>query len=172
MEKFDSQKHGSIIRDFPFSYFSTNAHLDFEAYVFERNGEQLVVQQDIIYPNDFPSIFLPLKKENWSNCSVLFTTPEDRLQVEKEGIPLITEVPVGSEFFYNTDDFINPEGNTKNRIKKFTASYNFSLKHRWDIEEIILFYNFWKNQREHKSITFEENEEFFMFCLHNLEKQN
>ncbi len=172
MEKFDSQKHGNLTEHLPFSYFSTNVHLDFAAYIFERNGEQLIVQQDILYPNDFPSIFLPHKKENWANCSVLFTSHEDREHVKKEGIPVMVETPVGSEFFYSTDDFVNPKGNIKNRINKFSSSYEYSLKNTWDKEGIISFYNFWKKQRTHESFTFGESEEFFMFCLNNLEKQN
>ena len=172
MKKFDSKKQGRLIEDLPFSYFSTNVHLDFAAYTFERNGEQLIVQQDIVFANDFPSIFLPHKKENWSNCSVLFSTEEDRRQVKEAAIPITVETSVGSEFFYSTADFINPRGNIKNRINKFSNSYTYSLKNRWDKEGIVSFYNFWKNQRTHESFTFEESEEFFMFCLDNLEKQN
>ena len=172
MEKFDSQKHISSTKNQPFSYFSTHIHLDFAAYTFERNGEQLIVQQDIIFTNNFPSIFLPNKKENWSNCSVLFSTAEDRDRIKKEGIPITVETPVGSEFFYATNDFFNPKGNIKNRINKFCSSYIYSLKNKWDRKGIISFYNFWKKQRTHESFTFEESEEFFMFCLDNLEKQN
>lgn len=156
----------------PFSYFGSNIYLDFEAYFFERNNEKLLVQQDFLYLNDFPSIFLPRKKENWINSSVMFTTKEDRERVKEEKISILVETPVGTEFFYNTADFTNPKRDLKTRINSFVKNYSFTLNNIYDKDDVLFFYDFWKKQRAHESLTFEESEEFFMFCLDNIKKYN
>ena len=58
MEKFNSEKHRQYINHLPFSYFSVQSYLDFEAYVFRRNNELLIVNQDLYYPHDFPNFFI------------------------------------------------------------------------------------------------------------------
>jgi hypothetical protein len=77
--------------------------------------------------------------------------------------------PTGAEFFYNTEDFVNPRGHLKNRINKFKESYDYSLTNTSTREKILEFYDFWKSQREHESVTFTDAEQFFKFCLDNLE---
>lgn len=170
MDKFDSKKDEKLIKNLPFSYFSTEISLDFGAYVLERNGERIVVSQDILYPHEFPALFLPVNKNNWVTCSVTFTTEEDRARIREEGITIIIEKSIGSEFLYNTEDFLNPKGDFKNRVNRFSSGYDFKLKSTYSKEAAIAFYNFWKDQRKHESITFEHSEEFFMFCLENLER--
>jgi|SRR3989344_6809332 len=172
MEKFNSNKHSDYAKQLPFSYFSSNIYLDFVAHTFERNSEHLIVQQDMLFPNDFPSIFLPINEKNHEKCSVTFSTEENREIIKKENIPIIVENPTGTEFFYKTEDFINPSGGLKTKINRFIKSYSFTQKNSYDKEKILDFYSFWKNQRKHESFTFEESEEFFMFCLDNLEKYN
>ena len=170
MKKFVSNKHSKLQKNLPFSYFSTNLYLDFSAYVFDRNGEHLVVWQDILYPNEFPCIFMPKKKENWTRCSVALATKEDIETIEKENIEILVNKPVGNEFFYSTENFINPKGSFKNRVKQFVSNYEYLLIYNCDKKRIIEFYNFWKSQRKHENITFEESEAFFNFCLNNLDK--
>lgn len=172
MEKFISDKHSQLQKGLPFSYFSTNLYLDFSAYIFDRNGESLIVWQDIFDPNEFPCIFMPQKKENWVRCLVTFATQDDIENVQKEKIEILLSKPVGAEFFYLTDNFLNPRGDFKNRVHKFISSYAYSLTNKFNKEKIVEFYNFWKSQREHESITFGESEEFFHFCLDNLDTYN
>lgn len=170
MEKFSSDKHSLLQKSLPFSYYSTNLYLDFSAYTFDRNGEHLIVWQDIIFPNEFPCIFLPKQKNNWPHCSVTFATEENIEAIKKEGVEISINIPVGKEFFYNTKNFINPKGSFKNRINQFVSNYKYSLIHKCNKTKIIKFHDFWKSQREHESITFEESEIFFDFCLDNLDK--
>ncbi len=146
--------------------------MDSWAYFFERNNEKLLLWQDSLYPNDFPCIFMPKEKENWLRSSVALATKEDIENVRKEGIEILVNKEAGSEFFYATDDFVNPTGHLKNRINKFKISYNYSIAYESTKEKIINFYNFWKSQREHESFTFDDSEYFFKFCLDNLEKYN
>lgn len=170
MEKFSSYEHSMLQEKLPFSYFSTNLYLDFSAYTFNRNDEALIVWQDILYPNEFPCIFLPKRKENWVRCSTALTTEEDIKDVEKEHIEILMKKLSGSEFFYETNNFTIIKGDFKNRVNKFASSYKYSLSNKIGKEKIVEFYEFWKSQREHKSITFDESEEFFNFCLDNLDK--
>jgi len=170
MEKFDSSKHFGLQKNLPFSYFSTSLYLEFSAHIFERNSEQLVVWQDILYPNEFPCIFLPKKKINWSHCSVAFATKENVEAIKKEKIEILVNKPMGNEFFYATDDFIHPKGSFKNRVNQFVTNYDFSLSNNCDKKTIVEFYKFWKSQRKHESVTFDESEIFFNFCLDNLDK--
>lgn len=172
MEKFVSGKYSGFQKGLPFSYFSTPLYLDYAAYFFERNGEQLLVWQDMLYPNEFPCIFAPKKKDNWVRCSIAFATKQDLENIEKEGIEILLNKPMGSEFFYSTKDFVEPKGEFKNRVSKFISSHEYSLVNKHDRKKISEFYNFWKSQRKHDSITFEESEEFFNFCLDNLDKYN
>lgn len=170
MEKFASDRHSELQKGLPFSYFSTRPYLDFAAYTFERNGESLLVWQDTLYPNEFPCIFMPKKKENWVRCSTAFATQEDITNIKKGNIEILMSKPMGAEFFYATDEFVEPKGDLKNRVNKFRSSYVYSLASESNKAKIIEFYNFWKSQKEHESITFEESEEFFQFCLDNLNK--
>lgn len=169
MEKFLSEKHTDLQQYLPFSYFNTNIYLDFAAYVFERNGESIVVWQDAVYPHEFPCIFAPKKKENWVHCSIALAAEEDVAAIQKEAIEILVKKPMGCEFFYKTDDFINLKGSFKSRVRQFASNYKYSLTDTADKKRIIDFYNFWKSQRDHTSITFEESEEFFNFCLDNLD---
>ncbi len=170
MEKFDSKKYSDLANSLPFSYSSTDVYLDFSAQILERNGEKLIVQQDILFPNDFPSLFLPNKKENWINASILLATEEDKKKIKDEDLEILVEKKVGTEFFYNTTDFIDPKGDLKKKVNSFINNYSFEIKNNYSKDKILEFYNFWKNQREHESITFESSEEFFIFCLENLDK--
>lgn len=172
MEKFLSSKHEELIGSLPFSYFSTNLYLDFSAYILERNGEQIIVWQDEIYPHEFPAIFLPRNKENWLHTSTTFVTLKDVEKLNNENIEIIINKPTGTEFFYNSADFINPTGELKTKINRFKDNYAFEIKNKYSKDKILEFYNFWKDQRIHESITFGESEEFFMYCLDNLDKYN
>ncbi len=170
MEKFFSEKYAGLRKDLPFSYFSTNLYLDFSAYFFVRNDENLIVWQDLLYPNEFPCIFLPKQKNNWAHCSIAFATDDDINNIEKENIEILVKKPMGREFFYKTEDFINPRGSFKSRINQFSSNYEHAILHNCDKKRILEFYDFWKEQRVHNSITFGESESFFHFCLDNLEK--
>lgn len=172
MEKFNAEKNSRLIKNLPFSYFSTNLYLDFAAYTFERNGEHFIVWQDVLYQNDFPCIFIPNKKDNWVRCSITFVINEEIENIKKEGIEILVKKPMGSEFFYNTENFINPKSSLKKEINKFITSYDYLLSDNMDKEKIVEFYNFWKKQKGRENVDFEEAEKFFIFCLDNLNKYN
>ena len=144
--------------------------MDFAAYFFNRNGETLIVWQDLLFQNDFPCLFFPKKKENWVRCSVAFATEEDLEAVKEERIEILTQKPMGSEFFYRTEDFLHPKGAFKNRVNQFKSHQAYTLTHACDKARIREFYDFWKSQREHEGLSFEESEIFFPFCLEHLEK--
>lgn len=172
MKKFKSSQDLQITKNLPFSYYSTNLYLDFAAYTFDRNDESLIVWQDLLYPNEFPCIFMPSKKENWIHSSIAFATNENVEEIQKENIEILLSKPTGSEFFYKTSDFTNLKGDFKNRVNKFISNYNYTLTSNCDDEEINDFYNFWKNQREHVNFTITEDEDFFNYCMNNLDKYN
>lgn len=170
MEKFDSSKHLDYIKDLPFSFFSMPLYLDFAAYIFERNGENLIVWQDRIFPHDFPSIFLPQKKQNWEHASMAMIAAEDIKKIENENIGIKFKSLMETEYFYKTEDFINPKKELKAHIEKFLklCSYKLFIEYRHD--KILKFYNQWKMQRNRVSISLEEEEKIFIFFLNNLDK--
>ena len=170
MEKFNSKTHKDHSKTLPFSYFSSDIYLDFATFTFKRNGEDLIVWQDTIFPHDLPSIFLPRNKENWTNCSVALATKNDIEKVNKEKIKILITKPMGAEYFYRTGDFTQPQGVLKSKLNRFKNNYKFKLKGKYNKEKILKFYNFWKKQRKHESATFDESEEFFYFCLNNLNR--
>jgi hypothetical protein len=170
MRKFNSLQDKKLMETLPFSYHSVAPYLDYIAYTFNRNGESLLVWQDILCPNEFPCIFMPNNQENWVNASIALATTENIEALQRDGIKILLKKSMGCEFFYNTKDFINPKGNLKNRIKKFSSSYDYSITNICSKERILEFYDFWKTQRDHTSLTFKEDEEFFNFCIDNFEK--
>ncbi|MFA6422862.1 MAG: hypothetical protein WCW17_00235 [Patescibacteria group bacterium] len=172
MEKFDSIKHKHLFKDLPFSYFSTAYYLDYCGYVFENNGEDLIVWQDMLYVHDFPSIYLPKEQKNWERASIAFATPEDILKVKNAGIQITLDNPIESEFYYKTADFINPKNKNAERVRQFEKNYTFNILNEYPKQKIIDFYNQWKDQRVHESLTFEDAEQSFFFCLDNLGKYN
>jgi hypothetical protein len=170
MEKYSRQTHAHVKQLMPYSYFSTDVYLDFAAYVFERNGELLVVWQDILYPNEFPCVFTPQYSSNWEYAVISFATEEDIKKIQNDGIDVLIQNPMGEEFFYETATFTTPTGKLKSRIQQFTSQYTYTITHTCDRETIQTFYLFWKSQKKHESITFEESEEFFYYCLDHLEE--
>ena len=170
MEKF-SKKHLKYFARLPFSYFSAFLYLDFIAYVFYRNNKPILVWQDLYYPNDFPSIFIPKDKINWTNCSIALATKKDVREIEKENIEIKFQVPVTTEFFYSTDSFINPRGDFLRRIKQFKTNYAYSIKNSYPGDNVIKFYKFWKKQKERDGGVFiKESENYFYYCLKYLKK--
>lgn len=174
IEKFDSEKHLDLISDFPFSYFSLPVYLDCVGYILNRNGEKIVVSQDIYNFHEFPAVFLPKKKKNWRSCSVTFVTDDDLKRIKDEGVELLVENKSSIEFFYLTEDFINPKKKSfKERVKQFQRLYEYEIFHEYPKEKIIDFYKRWKSQKDRSSAkTFDESEAFFLWLLDNLEKYN
>ncbi len=170
MEKFDSNKHSDYIKDLPFSYFSAGVYLDFVGYTFERNGEHLIVWQDLVFPHDFPSVFLPQNKLNWLNTSTAFVTPEQIKSIEAENIEIKFTNPGGQEYFYKTEGLLNPKGKIGQRIRQFEKSYKYKVLNSYPTEKIKEFFEFWKGQREHNSLTFDEGNEHFLSLLDQLQK--
>ncbi len=171
MEKFDSAHHGHLLKELPFSYFTSAIYLDFYAYVFERNRESLVVQQDLLYPHDFPCLFLPKKKENWERCSVTFTTKQDRQRLLDEGIELRVQEKAGSEFYYQTKTLTDPSGQTKRDVELFVKRYTHRIVSECEPIIVRTFYEEWKSQKSSRdNLLFDISEAFFFFCLENLNR--
>jgi hypothetical protein len=171
MEKFDSRKHNKLIKKLPFSYLSLPLYLDFCAYVLERNGEQILVSQDPLYSHDFPALFLPKNKKNWQRALMSMITREEMEKINKENIEVSSHNPTEIEYFYETKDFINPEGNLKKRIKQFEKLYPYKLKEIYSKKKIVSFFDVWTNQKEKENDVYnKESTEFFYFCLNNLKK--
>lgn len=172
MEKFHYQKHAQYFEHLPFSYFSAKPYLDFAAFVFERNNEHILVIQDIYFPHEFPSIFMPRKKENWKDCAVTFASEDEIQAVKNENIEIQIQNYLEIEYFYSTKSFIEPKGKFRQRVRQFQKSYNFTLLHQYPKEKILEFYNHWKNQKQRRGNEFKEGEQFFFFGLQNLSRYN
>lgn len=170
MEKFDSFKYSFDIKKLPFSYYSLLIYLDFIAYFFKRNDENLIVWQDIIYPHDFPSIFIPKKNKNWEYASIALASNEDVEKIRNENIEIKVQLPVEIEYFYKTENFFDPKKGMRTHIENFKKLYSYIILNEYPFDRILEFYIQWKKQRDRNSITVEEEEKFFMFCLNNLDK--
>lgn len=170
MEKFDSQKHLALTAHLPFSYYSLPLYLDYCAYLLPRNNERVVVAQDLYYPHEFPALFLPQNPANWENFSVTFATTEDVEKIKKQNIEIILQKPVGTEFFYRTDDLLNPNNKIAQRIRQFNKLYKYKVFSSYPQDKVRQFYQDWKNQKERPGDLFTEAEKLFFFCLENLSK--
>lgn len=170
MEKFDSAKHIRLVEDMPFSYVSLPAYLDFCAYTLKRNDEQLVVKEDPD-SHEFQVIFLPKNDKNWQMTSMSMLMREDVDRIRSRNIDVAIEKATGIEFFYKTNNFINPQGKLKERISQFVKNYSFTIKNKYQKDKIIDFYNLWEGQLDQEEDVFsKESMDFFNFCLANLEK--
>lgn len=171
MEKFDSQKHSALIEKMPFSYMSLPIYLDFCAYIFRRNGEDLIVRQDPIYVHDFPGIFLPDNPKNWERASFSPLTEEETAEIKKENIEIASLNKTETEYFYRTADFLEPKSKLKERIRQFEKAYSFKIKNDYSKEELIKFFGYWENQKkDDKDIFQKESRDFFYFCLDRLDR--
>lgn len=171
MRRFDSKKHKDYFVGLPFSYFSLPVYMDGFGHAFERNGEIIGVTQDIYNPHDFPSVFLPQKKENWENCSITFTTQKDINRIKEEGIEILAQNSSLSEFVYSTNDIVNLKKKSfRNRVRQFERLYEYKIFNQYNREKIVNFYKSWKRQRSRIGDTFAESEKLFFFMLDNLEQ--
>lgn len=170
MERFNSSKHSELAHKLPFSYFSTYVYLDFSARILIRNDEQIIVDQDMYYPHEFPALFLPRNPLNWQHCSITFTTEEEKNTI-KEKVKILIDKPSGDEYFYKTQSLINPTSDIERRIEQF-KKYEYTVLDTYPKDKIIQFYDFWKSQRDRSADTFESSENFFYFCLENLDAYN
>jgi len=172
MKKFKSQENIGILKNLPFSYFSLPIYLDFGAYIINRNDEEIIVMSDICYPHEFPALFLPKNPLNWNNFSIIFATNEDREKIANEEIKIILDKTSATEYFYLTETLINPRGKINQRISQFNKLYQYKITNVYSRDKVKQFYLFWKTQKERLTETFQEAEEFFFFCLDNIEKYN
>src|SRR3989344_1807588 len=162
MEKFDSQKHGKLIDDMPFSYVSTAVYLDFCAYIIKANDEELVVKEDIVSHN-FPYFFLPKKKENWEFMSASMILEEDVQKIKDLGIEVSWKNSTETEFIYSTQDFLNPTKKYKQKINQFINDYKYIIHKKYNIEKIIDFYNLWEKQKGDCDNVFNKESNDFFF---------
>ncbi len=170
IEPFDrtNKNHIAAMRKLPFAFMSSEFALSHSAHVIERNGEYIPVSQDLISPHEFPALYLPHKKKNWEYLAVTFATEKDVETLKKSGNRIVVENPISTEFFYSTDQFVNPTGSFRKKINSFKNKHNFEVTNECDEAEVRKFYKFWKTQIKEKTLTFDESESFFFFGLENL----
>ena len=170
IERFDRNNpdHLAAMRKLPFAYMSSEFALSHSAYVIERNGELIPVMQDLIAQHDFPAIFLPQKKENWEYLSLTFATDEDVESLRKNGNKIVVENPLSTEYYYKTDQFVNPTGSFKKKVNSFKNKYDYKVLHEYDKDKLIAFFEVWKSQIKEKTITFGESELIFFYALEDL----
>lgn len=144
MEKFNSKKHKRFIKCSLFSYMTCYPFLDCSAFCFTRNDELIIVAQDIYFPHDFPALFLPKKKINWQNMTLVRATEEDISRIEAEGIKIEIKVPTGEEFIYETKTFVEPHGKLRKKVRLFTNHYSYKVLHSYPKTKILDFHKNWK----------------------------
>jgi hypothetical protein len=170
VEKFNFKKHEKLTKNLPFSYVSLPIYLDFCAYTFNRNGEDLLVIQDPLFPHDFPSLFLPKNPLNWRRASMSMLSKEEVEKVRKANIRIEIETLIETEFFYRTKDFLEPKLKLKSKIGQFKKSYSYKIVNQYSKEKIKKFYHFWEKQKKTKSDLFEkESTKLFFFCLEKID---
>ncbi|MFA5871534.1 MAG: hypothetical protein WC858_02320 [Parcubacteria group bacterium] len=120
----------------------------------------------------FHPFFCLKKKENWEKATLALVTPEQTKTIEKEGIAVNLKKFIDTEYFYKTDNFIHPQGKIKERVAQFERLYSYEVFHEYQKDEIINFYNQWRDQKERadSALFYQESDELFFFCLDNLEK--
>lgn len=170
MEKFKSLKHLNLAGHLPFSYYSLPLYLDYCAYLLPRSNESVIVAQDLYYPHEFPAIFLPQNPANWENFSVTFAASEDLEKIKQHNIEIIMQKPIGAEFFYRTEDLLNPGRKIAQRIRQFNKLYKYEIFNDYPPDKIRQFYERWKNQKDRPGDLFDEAERLFFFCMENLSK--
>ena len=155
----------SLIKHLPFSYYSLPLYLDCFGYTFKRNQENLIVTQDLVFPHEFPSLFLPTHSHNWQHCSITFATESDKEKIAAEGIVIGVQHPVGTEFFYQTDAFMSPTGSFGKKVRAFQNNYTYKLSSSYSREGIESFHARWLATQTDRSMTFDSGEQFYQFCL-------
>jgi hypothetical protein len=172
--KFSSDKDKNLLADLPFKYESSTIYLDFAGYVIERNGESNLAVQDVLYPNDFPYLYLPKNKENWPHSITQWITKEELATVEKK-VKVEKCFFSGKEFYYKTTDFIELTGGNwakfRKDVHKFTNDNKFQILDSYPETKVKAFLDdVWLAEQKNKTASFAESYNFFLFCLKNREK--
>lgn len=160
-----------MIGGLPFFWVSLPLYLDFCAYTFTKNGEDLVVTQDPLYSNDFPYLFLPKNKDNWPRASLSMVDGEEVEKIKRENIEISALNPTEIEYYYKTADFTDPKSVLGKKKRQFEKNYSYELRKTYPEEELTRFFLFWENQGKNQPDAYtKESEGLFYFCLKNLEK--
>ena len=190
MQPFDSTnaEHATWAERLPFSHATCVPYLEYFGHVFTRHGaEPIFVWQHEQYVHTIPSITLPHHKRNWENAAVAFASREDVAKLQAEGIPILRNEPAGTEYFYKTATFLDPEGKLAKKIRRFERDYpNCQITHAMPKEDVKEFYQRWKAQQRKpsertaetlperfddvKDEVFDEDFEFFHYCLDHLDE--
>lgn len=174
IKKFNSGKHKSLLKELPFKYESSGIYLDFAGYVIDRNGELNVAVQDVLYPNDFPYLFLPSQKENWPHSLILWATSKNIDKLKKE-VVIERSFSSGKEFYYKTSDFIKMAGGKwadfRKDVEHFKRENKYKLLTDYPKNKVLKFIvETWIAEQKEKTISFAESYNFFLFCLENQDK--
>lgn len=176
IRKYFSEKDKTLLTDLPFKYESSQIYLDFAGYIIERNGESNLAVQDVLYPNDFPYLYLPKKRENWPH-SIIQWVSSGELDELKSQVAIEKSFSSGREFYYRTKDFIDLNGGRWSRFRKdlhkFTKNYKYTLHSSYPNDKVEHFIkNVWLAEQKDKTASFAESYDFFIFCLGNRQKYN
>lgn len=171
IEKFCSEKHVNLFKKLPFKYESSEIYLDFAGYIIQRNGEENLAVQDVLYPNDFPYLYLPEKTENWSHSMILWASDGD-LSKLKSQVKIDKSFSSGKEFYYKTKDFIDLKGGKwvkfRKDIQHFQNDNEYKLLSDYPETKTKRFLeNIWLAEQKEKTASFDESYNFFLFCLDN-----
>lgn len=174
--KFDSTNPDHIslaLGEMPFSWFSTPVFLDYCGYVIAGQVRPRITVHDRLYPNQFPCLFLPRDKQDWTRCLIVYAQEKDISALISAKVAILLRQPVGEEFFFHTGNFTHPTGSVRRMTRLFGARNAHSVLSQAKPEKIKDFYRTWANQRPHEdSFAFEEDWGFFEFCLNHLDRYN
>lgn len=169
-EKFVVAKHAHILKNLPFSFFSTALYAEYAGYVEERNGESLLVTQDLLFPESYPLLFAPGNPDNLKHAEITFGTEAAIERITTLGITLELKKPITEEFFYPTARFTEPTRSIRRDSDYFARAYSFEVQSRCDREIVEVFYGKWERQKSRTGLTYDESKSFFSFCLDNLDR--
>ncbi len=150
--------------------------LAYNAYHEKRNNELTICERDVLWNNDFPFLVMPKDKTNWIRAIMTNATQEDLEKIKEENIKIRDFFKFGNEYYYKTEEFVNPEKNKsknfKKAIKHFESKYNFNIKDSYPKEKILEFLENWKKTQKERNILFDISHEFEIFCIKKCGKIN
>ncbi len=172
IERFDrgNPNHLAAMRKLPFAYMSSEFALVHGAHVIERSGELVIVSQDLVNNHEFPALFLPENEKNWEWLAVTFASDEDVEKLRASGNRVVIENPLSTEYYYKTDEFVNPSGSFKKKVNSFKNKHEHKVLHEYDRDKIEEFYHLWAEQVKERTLTFSESESIFFFLLDRFEE--
>ncbi len=175
LRKFDYKTDKDLLENLPFQYETTLPNIINSSYVLIKNGMKELVEQDVLYSNDFPYLFLPRKKFLWEMSTMLWITNEDIKKLEKE-VEITIKNPIGYSYIYKTEEIIKMEGkkmsNFRRHVNQFKNKYAYKIFDKYDTEKIFEFLIRWDKQQKIKTYSYNVSLENFVFNIKNTDNLN